>query len=110
MMELISGILNNQKAGIMDVNLLQKQKALEADAWSWPLNDHSIFGLYAKPIAGQSLEDLHSLLIDQVDQFNGLFFVIQSPFWHEGVTFVIEDQFEKYLGSTIRTNCSTKKG
>jgi len=74
MMELISGLLKNGKAGIMDENILQTQKALEADPWSWTLNDYAIFGLYGKPVAGQSLEELRSLLLSQLDQLkNGEF-------------------------------------
>ena len=67
MMELVSGILNNSKAGIMDVNVLQQQKAREADAWSWGLNDYSIFGLYGKPVEGQSLQELKELILSQVE-------------------------------------------
>ncbi len=67
-LEMIIGILNNGKAGLLDININQKQMALEADAWMWPYEDYSVFGLFGKPREGQTLKELEGLLIAEVDK------------------------------------------
>lgn len=68
MLQMISGILNNGKAGLLDININQKQKALEADSWVWPYEDYSVFGLFGKPREGQSLKQLEELLLAELDK------------------------------------------
>ena len=62
----ISGLLYNQQAGLMDLNLIQKQELLEA--WAYPriYEDYSSLVVYAKPREGQSLEAVEQLLLEQV--------------------------------------------
>ncbi|MGK0387488.1 MAG: zinc protease [Maribacter sp.] len=67
MLQMLKGILNNGKAGLLDININQKQTALEADAWVWPYEDYSVFGLFGKPKEGQSLKELEELLLAEVD-------------------------------------------
>ncbi len=68
MLELCSVLLNNGQAGIMDLELLQKQKVLKASAYAWELHDYSMFMLNGTPRDGQSLEEVRDLLLAQVER------------------------------------------
>jgi predicted Zn-dependent peptidase len=65
-LNLLRRILHNQQAGLLDVNLNQQQRVLDAEAWSWIHTDLSAFGLYAQPREGQSLEEAENLLLEQI--------------------------------------------
>lgn len=65
---LINGILHNEQAGLLDLNLNQQQRVLESEAWAWFYEDYSVFGLYGKPREGQSLEEVEALLLEQMDK------------------------------------------
>lgn len=67
MSTLISGLLTNGQAGVMDLDLLQEQKVLEADAWVWDYEDYTAFGLYGKPRKGQSLEEVEKLMMESLE-------------------------------------------
>jgi predicted Zn-dependent peptidase len=60
-------MLYNGKAGLIDLNINQKQKALEAAAFPYMLGDYSALVLSGKPKDGQTLEELRDLLLEQVD-------------------------------------------
>lgn len=64
---LLESVLNNGKCGLIDLNLNQQQKCLGAYAGVYALNDYAAFMLSARPVKGQTLEDLQKLLLDQVD-------------------------------------------
>ena len=67
--ELVSHILSNGKAGLIDLELLQKQKVGNGSyAFGWSAQDFSFFGLYGYPRAGQSLEEVAELLQGQLDR------------------------------------------
>lgn len=67
MLELISGILSNGKAGLMDLNLNQAQKMINAYSYVYTLKDYGVFGLGGSPKQDQKLEDLESLLYSQLE-------------------------------------------
>lgn len=67
MCELIAAILSNGKAGLVDININQGQKALGAQAFSYALKDYGLFGIAGSPMEGQKLEDLEQLLLSQID-------------------------------------------
>lgn len=67
MLSLLRGILYNRRAGIIDLNLMQKQLLLEASASFTTYEDYSIFRLYGKPREGQTLEEVEQLLLSQLD-------------------------------------------
>ncbi len=64
---LIQKILNNSVAGLLDLNLNAKQKVLGASVFKQEFKDYGFFGFYARPTAGQSLDEVKQLLLDQVD-------------------------------------------
>lgn len=66
MLELISGILSNGQAGLIDLDLKQKQKVLDAYAYSSDQADYSEFNMGGNPKQGQSLEEVRTLLLDEM--------------------------------------------
>lgn len=65
--DLASSILSNGKAGLIDLNLNKQQKLLNAAAPLWQFKDHGILFLLASPKEGQSLDEVKSLLMQQVE-------------------------------------------
>lgn len=64
---LLTGILYNGTAGLIDLNLNQSQKALGCNAILWPLKDYSLFSIGGQPIEGQSLKELEQLILEQLE-------------------------------------------
>jgi len=60
-------ILNNSQAGLIDLNLVQKQRMLEAGSSLSSAGDYSWFVLYGTPGPGQSLTSVHKLLMKQLE-------------------------------------------
>jgi predicted Zn-dependent peptidase len=67
MIILISQLLTNGKAGILDINLNQEQKVLGANAFAFPLKDYSTLGFQAKAKEGQSMEEVVKLVKEQLE-------------------------------------------
>jgi predicted Zn-dependent peptidase len=68
MMTLMSKILFNEKAGLIDLNLNQKQKVLAGYSFEMVLNDYSLHILAGEPKQGQTLEQVENLLISQIEK------------------------------------------
>lgn len=68
LLQLISGLLYNRQAGLIDINLNQAQKVLSASAWNWLYEDYSVFGLEGQPREGQTLEEVAELLQSQIER------------------------------------------
>ena len=64
---LLSNILYNGTAGLIDLNINNAQKALSAYAYSSANKDYTTFTMGGTPREGQSLEDLQNLLLAQLD-------------------------------------------
>lgn len=65
---LIDKVLYNQTAGLIDLNLNQQQKTLDAGSMLVLMKDYSAHLLSAKPREGQSLEEVRDLLLEQLRQ------------------------------------------
>ncbi len=65
--QLLNSILNNGKAGLIDLNLLQKQKVLSAYAYDSELKDYSKFVLGGEAKQGQSLDEVKDMLMQQLE-------------------------------------------
>ncbi|MDD4847803.1 MAG: insulinase family protein [Bacteroidales bacterium] len=63
---LISALLNNGQAGLMDVDLVQSQKVLDCQAWNYALADYGIFYMGGTPKSGQTLEEVKALLLEEM--------------------------------------------
>ncbi|MDR3141913.1 MAG: insulinase family protein [Tannerellaceae bacterium] len=66
-LELVDYLLTNGNAGLIDLNLVQKQKVLRAGSYSGTLADYGLFQLYGTPKEGQTLEEVKDLLLGQLD-------------------------------------------
>jgi predicted Zn-dependent peptidase len=60
--------MNNGQAGLIDLDLIQKQKVLDAYAYSNAQIDYSEFDMGANPRQGQTLEEARGLLLDELDK------------------------------------------
>ncbi len=67
MLPLVAGILFNHQAGLIDLNLKQKQLVLDAHAYQRQYEDFGQFGLFGKPRDGQTLEEVERLLLSQIE-------------------------------------------
>lgn len=67
LLRLTDMILSNSQAGLIDLNLKEKQKLLEPTSFVNSLNDYTLHVLSGKPREGQTLEDVKKLLLDQVE-------------------------------------------
>lgn len=68
LLELTNEILFNRKAGLIDLNINQKQKALSAGCYAYTMKDYSVHIFAADPKAGQKMEDLKTLLLDEIEK------------------------------------------
>jgi len=68
MLTVISELLSSGTAGLMDLNLVQTQKVLSANAFSMVMKDYSAFIINGKPREGQKLEEVKDLLLAQVEE------------------------------------------
>jgi len=68
MVDLISSILSNGQAGLIDLNLVQKQKVLAASSGSWFMRDYGMHIFDGKPREGQSLDEVKDLLLAELDK------------------------------------------
>ena len=67
MLSLIRSILTNGKAGLIDINLNKQQKTLRASAGYQQMKDYGVFSLSGQPRTGQSLEEVSTLLLGQIE-------------------------------------------
>ncbi len=65
--DLVGQILTNGKAGLMDLNLVKKQKLLSASASAFTLIDYGILYMQGRPTQGQSLEDVKALMLGEIE-------------------------------------------
>ncbi len=65
--DLVGQILTNGKAGLIDLNLVKKQKLLSASASTFTLIDYGILYMQGRPTQGQSLEDVKMLMLGEID-------------------------------------------
>jgi predicted Zn-dependent peptidase len=66
-MAMIDKILSNNVAGLMDLDLNQKQKVLSSGTWALQLNDYSVHYFFGNPLEGQKLEDVEKLILGEIE-------------------------------------------
>ena len=67
MLEVVDAIMNNGKAGIIDLNLLQEQKLLSAYSFPYAMADYTSYILQGTPKEGQDLDEVRAMMLAQVD-------------------------------------------
>ena len=68
MLDLIQQLLNNDHAGLFDLDLKQQFKVLNANAYNNTMKDYSVWALQAYPKEGQSLEETRDILLKEQDK------------------------------------------
>ena len=66
LMQVVSQILYNGQAGLIDLDLTQQQKTLSAYAYPSLMADYGTFEMAGRPKAGQTLEEVKDLLLAEV--------------------------------------------
>lgn len=67
-LKLVDYMLANRQAGLIDLNLVQAQKVLNAYSQYMTAKDYSYFKLNAKPREGQSLDEARGLVLAELEK------------------------------------------
>jgi predicted Zn-dependent peptidase len=92
--DLVGQILTNGKAGLMDLNLVKKQKLLGASASTFTLIDYGILYMQGRPTLGQSLEDVKALMLGEVENLK------KGNFDDDLITSIINNQKKNTIQAT----------
>jgi predicted Zn-dependent peptidase len=68
MLEVVSQLLSNGKAGLLDLNLNQQQKVQGAGAYGQSFKDYAMLVLNGRAKKGQSLDEVKALLQAQIEK------------------------------------------
>ena len=72
--DVMNAVLNNSKSGLLDIDLNQQQRVLEAESFAMGMTDYSELILLGIPKDGQTLDDVKDLLLAEVEKLqNGQF-------------------------------------
>ena len=67
-LQLMEDVLNNGRAGLFDLDLNQTMKVQRANGGCELLRDHGAFFLMGTPKQGQSLQEVRSLMLTEIDK------------------------------------------
>ncbi len=81
-------ILANGTAGLLDINLVQKQKVLEAVSYAQTMKDYSVYELDGKPKEGQTLQEVKTLLLNEIEH-------LKSGNFDDALIQAVKNNFEK---------------
>lgn len=65
-LQIVDAMLNNGKAGLIDINLNKQQKTQGVSAGMWRMTDRTSYLIQGSPKEGQTLEDVQALILEQV--------------------------------------------
>lgn len=97
LLNLVGNMLTNGQAGLIDLDLVKKQKLLGAYAFPYVLKDYSVLLLQGRPTEGQSLDEVKDLLLKEIEKLKKGEFsddLIQSIVNNEKKSIIQKD--EKY--------------
>ncbi len=66
-LQILSQVVYNGQAGLLDLNVNQQQKVLGSYGGSYGLADYSIFMLQGRPKQGQTLEQIEEILLAEIE-------------------------------------------
>ncbi|RYF91875.1 MAG: insulinase family protein [Chitinophagaceae bacterium] len=92
--ELVGQILTNGRAGLMDLNLVKKQKLLRAGASAFTLIDHGLLYMSGIATQGQSLEDVKNLMLGEIENLK------KGNFDDQLITSIINNQKKSVILSS----------
>ena len=65
-LQVVSQILYNGNAGLIDLDLMQQQKALSAYCYPMTMSDYSALMMQGRPKSGQTLDEVKALLLGEL--------------------------------------------
>ncbi len=65
-LQVISQILYNGQAGLIDLDLMQQQKVLSGYCYPMTMSDYSAFMMQGRPKQGQTLDEVKELLLNEI--------------------------------------------
>lgn len=68
LLNLTGEIINNGKAGLLDVDLVQQQKVLSCYAGTYGMSDYNAFVMSGRPKQGQTLDEVKDLFLAEIDK------------------------------------------
>lgn len=68
LLNLTSEIVNNGKAGLIDVDLIQQQKILSGYAGTYGMSDYNAFVMSGRPKQGQTLDEVKDLFLAEIEK------------------------------------------
>lgn len=66
--DLVASILYNGKSGLIDKNLVKKQRVLSAYGFNYLLSDYGLIYFGARPLKNQSLQEAEKLILEQIEE------------------------------------------
>lgn len=96
-LKLLDMILDNRTAGLINLNLNQRQRVRRAAAYPHLLNDYGAQYLYGIPKKDQPLDEVESLLLEQVEQ-------IKQGAFEDWILPAIVTDFKKKRKSQLESN------
>ena len=94
--DLVGEMLTNGKAGLIDLNLVKKQKLLKASASADVLIDYGYLYLQGTPTTGQNLEEVKDLVLGEIENLKS------GNFDDDLVTSIINNQKKTLMQQTER--------
>jgi predicted Zn-dependent peptidase len=67
-LDLITSIFRNGKAGLIDLDLIQKQKVLQLSTGAQTLKDYGVYVFMGAPREGQTLEEIGTLIQEEIQK------------------------------------------
>lgn len=68
LLNLTGEIVNNGKAGLLDIDLVQQQKVLSCYAGTYGMSDYNAFVISGRPKQGQTLDEVKDLFLAEIDK------------------------------------------
>ncbi len=87
-LRVVEQMLSNGKAGLMDIDLVQSQQLLAAQAFVVPMSDYSTLFLVGMPKEGQTLEEVRALMLGEVAKLG-------SGDFDEGLTQAVSNNMKR---------------
>ena len=101
--EVIADMLANGSAGLMDLNLNQPHKVMQAAAYADAMTDYSMLMALGYPIEGQSLEQVRELLLAEMKKLR------DGDFADDLLTSVVNNTKLNYLRSLDNNGARTRQ-
>lgn len=94
LVQIMDKILSNRTAGLIDLNINQKQLAQSASSYAQIMKDYTAHVFSGSPKEGQSMEEVKDLLLQQIDK-------IKKGEFEEWMLIAVVNDYKKQWQSTL---------